>query len=100
MFRHRQRRPAPFADFINWTDYHWEPSAWQGATGPRAWPRPAGPQRRYSLLQVFLAGLAVVAGLKLMTSLKNRRNRSWVERGVLAILLVLVASYVSKRKPL
>jgi hypothetical protein len=104
MFRQRNQ-PAPFADFINWTDYHWEPNAWQGATGPRAWTPQAPPGRRYSFLQVFLAGLAVVAGLKLMSALKNsalrnRRNRFWLERGVLAVLLLLVASYVSKRRRL
>jgi hypothetical protein len=49
--------------------------------------------------------LAVVAGLKLMSALKNsalrnRRNRSWLERGVLAVLLLVVASYVSKRRRL
>src|SRR4030095_9538821 len=103
MFRQRHRRYPPFADFINWTDDHWEPKAWQGATGPRAWTPHAPPGRRYSFLQVFLAGLAVVAGLKLMSALKNsalrnRRNRSWLERGVLAVLLLLVASYVSKRR--
>jgi hypothetical protein len=97
MFRHRSR---PFADFINWTDYHWEPNTWQGATGPRPWTPHATPRRRYSFLQVFLAGLAVVAGLKLMSSLRNNRNRSWAERAVLAILLLTVASYVSKRRPL
>jgi hypothetical protein len=53
---------------------------------------------------VFLAGLAVVGGLKLMSALKNSAlrsgNRSWLERGVLAVLLLLVASYVSKRRRL
>jgi hypothetical protein len=99
MFRRGQRRTPPFADFINWTDYHWEPNAWRGATtGPRAWTSHAPPGRRYSFLQVFLAGLAVIAGLKLMSAL--RRNRSWLERGVLAVLLLLVASYVSKRRRL
>jgi len=98
MFQHR-RRSRPFADFINWTDYHWEPSAWQGATGPRPWTPHASPRRGYSFLQVFLAGLAVIAGLKLMSSLRNRGNRSCVERGILAILLVTVASYVSTRRP-
>ena len=96
MFRQRHQP----ADFINWTDYHWEPNAWQGATGPRAWTPHAQPGRRYSFLQVFLAGLAVVAGLKLMSALKNRRNRSWLERGGLAVLLLLIASYVSKRRRL
>jgi len=100
MFRQRHRRSPSFADFINWTDYHWEPNAWQGATGPRAWTPHAQPGRRYSFLQVFLAGLAVVAGLKLMAALRNRRNRSWLERGVLAVLLLLVASFVSKRRRL
>ncbi len=89
MFRHRNRP----AQFINWTDYRWEPSTWQGATRPRPWPGHAASPRRYSFLQVFLAGLAVVAGLKL-----GRRNRSRMERGVLAILLLLVAAYVSKQK--
>jgi hypothetical protein len=98
MFRHRQRRPSPFADFINWTDYHWEPSTWQAATPPRPWTGHTASPRRYSFLQVFLAGLAVVAGLKLASSLRNRGNRSWMERGALAILLLLVASYVSKQR--
>jgi len=103
MFRQRHRRSPSFADFINWTDYRWEPNPWQGATGPRAWTPHAPPGRRYSFLQVFLAGLAVVAGLKLMSALKNsalrnRRSRSWLERGFLAVLLLLVASYVSKRR--
>ena len=97
MFRHRPHT-RPFGDFINCTDYHWEPNAWQGATGPRPWTPHASPRRRYSFLQVFLAGLAVVVGLKLMSSLRNTRNRSWVERGGLAILLLIVASYVSEAK--
>jgi hypothetical protein len=68
MFRHRHRRTPPFSDFINWTDYRWEPSPWQGAAaGPRAWGRPAPHQRGYTFIQVFLAGLAVVLGLKLMS---------------------------------
>jgi hypothetical protein len=103
MFRDRQRRPSPFADFINWTDYHWEPSTWQCPAGPRPWTGHAASPRRHGFLQVFLAGLAVVAGLKLMSALKasalsNRRNRSWMERGVLALLLLLVASYISKQR--
>ena len=98
MFRHRHR-PSPFSDFINWTDYRWEPSTWQGATaGPRPWHPHARHRRGYSLVQVFLAGLAVVVGLKLMTSLRNSGNRSWVERGALAVLFLLVASYVSRRR--
>jgi hypothetical protein len=99
MFRNRHRS-RPFADFINWTEYHWEPNTWQGATQPRPWTPHTPPRRGYGFLQVFLAGLAVVAGLKLMSSLRNGRNRSWVERGILAILLLTVASYVSKRKRL
>jgi hypothetical protein len=45
----------------------------------------------------LLAGLAVVVGVKLMSSLRNG-NRSWVEKGVLAVLLLIVANYVSKRR--
>jgi hypothetical protein len=106
MFRHKPRRAQPFSDFINWTDYHWEPGPFRGATaGPRAWTPHAPPHRRYSFLQVFLAGLAVVLGLKLMLALKNsalrnRGNRSALERGALALVLLLVASYLSKRSRL
>jgi hypothetical protein len=99
MFRHRNRP----AGFINWTDYRWEPSPWQGATEPRPWTGRAASPRRYSFLQVFLAGLAVVAGMQLLSVLKNsalrnRGNRSRLERGVLALLFLLVASYVSKQR--
>jgi hypothetical protein len=107
MFRHGHRRSAPFSDFINWTDYRWDASPRQGVTGgPQPWARPSRGHRDYSFLQVFLAGLAVVVGLKLISALKdsasrNRRNRSWPERAVLAILLIAVASYVSRqRRPL
>ena len=105
MFRQRHR-PPPFANFINWTDYRWEPNSWQGtAAGPRPWHPHTHRRPGYSFLQVFLAGLAVVAGLKLMSALKNSAlrnsgNRSWLERGVLTVLLLLVASYVSKRRRL
>src|SRR4029079_9241502 len=102
MFRQRHRRRAPFADFINWTDYRWEPNTWRGAaTNP--WTPHAPRRRRYTFLQVFLAGLAVVAGLKLMaalqnSALRNSRNRSWFERVCLAVLRLMVASYVSKQR--
>jgi hypothetical protein len=99
MFRHRPRRPPPFADFINWTDYRWDNSPWRGAAaGPRPWGRPHPRQREYSFLQILLAGIAVVLGVKLMSSLRNSANRSWLEKGVIAILLLVVASYVSKRR--
>ena len=101
MFRHRHRRSSAFSDFINWTDYRWDPSPWPGvAGGPQPWARQARHQRGYNVLQVCLAGLAVVVGLKLMSSLRNGRNRSWLERSVLAVLLLMVASYVSRRRPL
>src|SRR5262245_43223495 len=97
MFRQRHGRTPPFADFINWTDYRWEPNTWRGAaTTP--WARHAPRRRHYTFLQVFLAGLAVVVGLKLMATLRIRRNRSWLERGALAVLVLLVASYVSKQR--
>jgi hypothetical protein len=111
MFRHRHRRPPPFAKFINWTDYRWEPNAWRNAA-TQPWIRHAPRRRRYTFLQIFLAGLAVVAGLKLMSalqnsasalqnsafSLRNSRNQSWVERGALAVLVLMVASYLAKRR--
>jgi hypothetical protein len=98
MFRHRHPQRAPFADFINWTDYRWEPNAWRGAAGPRSSAPGAPPRRGYSLLQVFLAGLVVIAGLKIASTLRNGGNRSWLRRGVLAVLLLMVASYVEKRR--
>jgi hypothetical protein len=114
MFRHRHRRSSAFSDFINWTDYRWDPSPWPGvAGGPQPWARHARHQRGYGVLQVFLAGLAVVVGLKLISALQNSAsalknsalrnsgNRSWLERRVLAVLLLMVASYVSRqRRPL
>jgi hypothetical protein len=45
-----------------------------------------------------LAGLAVVVGIRLMSSLRNSVNRSWLEKGILAVLLLMVASYISKRR--
>jgi hypothetical protein len=99
MFRQRHRRRPPFSDFINWTDYHWEPSVRQEASpgpgpgqAPWHYPRP-----RYTFLQVLLAGLAVVVGLKLMFSLRSRRNRPFLQRGVLAVLLLMAISYIFKR---
>jgi hypothetical protein len=46
---------------------------------------------------VFLAGLAVLAGVKLMSSLRNRGNRPWIERVVLGVLLLMVANFIAKR---
>jgi hypothetical protein len=100
--------PRPFVDFINWTDYHWESNTWRSAA-TMPWAQGARQPRRYTFLQVFLTGLAVVVALKLMaalknsaaltnSALKNSRNRSWVERSALAVLLLLVASYVSKQR--
>jgi hypothetical protein len=99
MSRQRHQRPAPFADFINWTDYRWEPNTWRGAAAePRPWGQHRPQRRRYSLLQVFLAGLAVVAGVRLMSSLRNRGHRPWIEKVVLGVLLLMVANFVSKRR--
>ena len=98
MFRHRQRPPA-FSDFINWTDYRWEPGASTSAPAqPRVWGSQAPYRGGFSVVQVFLAGLAVVVGLKLMSELRNRGNRSLLEKGVLAVMLLVVASYLSKRR--
>ena len=94
MFRQRSR-PAPFADFINWTDYRWEPGPFRRPSRRGLHARPG---RRYSFLQVFLAGLAVVAGLKLMSALRNSGNRSWLERAVFGVLLLAAASYVSGQR--
>ena len=98
MSRQRPQRTTPFADFINWTDYRWEPNTWRGAAaGPRPWGHPRPQRRGYSILQVFLAGLAVVAGVRLMSSLRNRGNRPWIEKVVLGVLLLMVANFISRR---
>ena len=97
MFGHRHRQ-APFADFINWTDYRWDADPRQAPATPRPWGRPFHQRHGYSFLQILVAGLAVVVGVKLMSSLRNRGNRSWLERAVLAVLLLMVASFVSKRR--
>jgi hypothetical protein len=47
-------------------------------------------------VQVLLAGLAVVVAVKLMSSLRNGGNRSWLEKGVLAILVLVVASVIQR----
>jgi hypothetical protein len=104
MSRHKPPRVQSFSDCINWTDYHWEPNPWRSATaGPRPWTPQAPHARGYSLLQVFLAGFVVLLGLKLMSALKNRAlrnrvNRSVLERGAMALMLLLVASYVSRQR--
>jgi hypothetical protein len=95
MFRHRARRPAPFSDFINWNDYRWESHPWQGAAPSRPWGH-ARPRPRYSFFQVLLAGLAVVIAVRLMSSLKSGGNRSWLEKGVIAVVIVLVASVIQR----
>jgi hypothetical protein len=47
--------PRPFVDFINWTDYHWESNTWRSAA-TMPWAQGARQPRRYTFLQVFLAG--------------------------------------------
>jgi hypothetical protein len=94
MFRHRARRPQPFSDFINWNDYRWEANPWQRAARPRPWGHNRA-RPRYSFFQVLLAGLAVVVGVKLMSSLRNGGNRSWLEKAVI-VLILLVASVIQR----
>ncbi|HLG54231.1 MAG TPA: hypothetical protein VI485_02795 [Vicinamibacterales bacterium] len=95
MFRHRQRRPSPFSDFINWTDYRWDASPSLGATPSRPSTQPGG-ERRYRFSQLLLAGLAVVIGLKLVSSVRG--SRSWLGKALLAMLFVAIASAVSNRR--
>jgi hypothetical protein len=92
MFRHRYRR-RPFAPYINWTDYRWDPA-----------PRPVGPvrgpwgrPRRHGLAPVILAGLAVLLGLKVFSAYRNHRG-SWLGKAALgAIVLMLIAAFSSQR---
>jgi hypothetical protein len=95
MFRDRQRQPAPFSDFINWTDYRWDASPSLGTTASRPSTQPGG-ERRYSVAQLLLAGLAVVIGLKLVSSVRG--SRSWLGKALLAMFFVAIASAVSNRR--
>jgi hypothetical protein len=96
MFRHRTRRPpSSFSDFINWNDYRWEANPWQRAASPRPWGHTRH-RPRYNFLQILLAGVAVVVGVKLMSSMRNGGNRSWPEKAVIAVLILLVASVIQR----
>jgi hypothetical protein len=91
MFRHKQRR-SPFAPYINWTDYRWDPA-----------PRPRGPMRgpwgrprRHGLAQIILAGLAVLLGVKVFSAYRGHRG-SWLGKAVLgALVLMLIAAFSSR----
>jgi len=92
MFRHRQRRP-PFADFINWTDYHWDPV-----------PRPQGPIRgpwrqpgQFGIGQLLLAGLVVLLGAKVFSAYRNHRG-SWLGKAVLGGLVLMIFASLSSRR--
>jgi len=93
MYRHRYRR-GPFTDFINWTDYRWDP-----APRPHAPIRgPWGRQRRYGLLQILVAGLAVVLGVRVFSAYRSYRG-SWLGKAVLgALVLAAVAAISSARR--
>jgi len=93
MFRYRHR-PASVGGFLN-RPANGSPGTWRGLS--RRAPH-TGPGRRYSLLQVLLAGLAVVAALKLMPLVRSGGNRSRLERAVLAALLLAAVSYISRQK--
>jgi hypothetical protein len=88
----RQRRP-PFADFINWTDYHWDPA-----------PRPQGPiqgpwgnPRRYGFGHILLAGLAVLIGVKLLSAYRSYRGFR-LGRVVLGVIVLAIFAALSSRR--
>jgi len=92
MFRHRQRR-SPFADFINWTDYNWDPA-----------PRPRGPirgprdqPRQHGIGQLLLAGLVVLLGVKVFSAYRNHRG-SWLGKAVLGALVLVIFAALSSRR--
>jgi hypothetical protein len=92
MFRHRYRR-GPFAPYINWTDYRWDPAPRPGGSVRGPWGQP----RRHSLAQVILAGLAVLLGIKVFSGYRNHRG-SWLGKAVLgAVVLMLIAAFASQR---
>ena len=92
MFRHRHRR-APFADFIDWTDYRWDPA-----------PRPRGPihgpwgrPRQFGVGQLLLAGLAVLIGVKVFSAYRSYRG-SWLGKALLGALVLMVFAALSSRR--
>jgi hypothetical protein len=92
MFRQRYRRP-PFSGFINWTDYRWDAAPRPRAPMHGAWNQP----RQFGFLQLFLAGLAVLFGVRMLSGFGNRRG-SWLGRALVAALLIGVVSAFSNRR--
>jgi hypothetical protein len=92
MFRQRYRRP-PFADFINWTDYRWDPAPRAGGPIHAPWDRP----RQFGLGQLILAGLAVLLGVKVFSAYRNYRG-SWLGKAVLGALVLMLFAALSSRR--
>jgi len=93
MYRHRYRRNS-FNDFINWTDYRWDAAPRLHAPLRESWGRP----RRYGLLQILVAGLAVVLGVRVFSAYRNYRG-SWLGKAVLgALVLAAIAAISSARR--
>jgi hypothetical protein len=95
MFRDPYRRRSPFADFINWTDYKWDPAP--HARGPVRGPWNPQGNRNHSFLQLLVAGLAVFLGVRLLSAFRGHRG-SWLGKAVLAALVLGVAAAVSSRR--
>ena len=92
MFRHRYRR-APFADFINWTDYRWDPAP--RAPGPIH--SPWGGPHRFGMGQLLLAGLAVAIAVKVFTAYRSYRG-SWLGKALLGTFVFIVFAALSSRR--
>jgi hypothetical protein len=93
MFRHRYRR-SPFSDFINWTDYRWDAAPRPQAPIQGPWNRP---HRQHGFLQLLLAGLAVMLGIRLLSAFRSHRG-SWLGRAFFALLLIGAAAAFSSRR--
>ena len=93
MFRHRHRT-RPFNDFINWTDYRWNAAPRPYAPIRGRWGRP----RQHGMLQILLAGLAVLIGIRLFSAYRSYRG-SWLGKAVLGVLVLAAVAAISSRRP-
>ena len=93
MFRAPYRRRTPFADFNNWTESRWDPAPHTRGPVRGPWGRP----RRPSFLQMFVAGIAVLLGVQLLSSFRNHRG-SWLAKAFLGALVLGVAAAFSSRR--
>ena len=54
-------------------------------------------QRRHPLVLLFIAGIAALVGAKLLSALQSR-NTSWAQRGLYAVLLLMIVAAFSRNR--